>query len=226
MLKSCWFHADFIFSLNCTMFCTTIEIRLVLNSCWVHADFMLISFSPEIFTMLCATLCITMVLNSCWIHAEFKQFRENREKVFLQFVTIWHLKHPRLDYSCYIVYSMNNPVWDASNATLKVYKFRYFSRFCLNSAWIQHEFNMNSTPLLCKVLHKALWKLRWKWNQHEISMNSTWTQHHCYAKCCAKHCENLRWKWSQHENSMNSAWIRHEFNTSLILPHVFGDGKL
>ena len=57
----------------------------------------------------------------------------------------------------------------------------------MKSAWIQHEFDMNSTPLLCKVLRKALWKFK---------------------------------------VNMKSAWIQHEFNTSLILPRVFGDGKL
>ena len=30
----------------------------------------------------------------------------------------------------------------------------------------------------------------------------------------------------ENEISMKSAWIQHEFNTSLILPRVFGDGEL
>ena len=116
---------------------------------------------------------------------------------------------------------MNNPVWDAlKKLLLYCKKHMYFHGIRLNSAWIQHEFDMNSTPLWCKALRKTLWKFKVKmksaWNQHEFSMNSTWIQHHCCAKCCAKHCENLRWKWNQHEFSMNSAWIRHEFNTNLI----------
>ena len=56
-------------------------------------------------------------------------------------------------------------------------------------AWIQHEFNMNSTLLSCKVLHKAFWDSSWK----------------------------MRSAWNQHECSMNSAWDRHELNTSRSL---------
>ena len=175
----------------------------MLNSCWFHADFIF----TLIFTMLCATLCITMVLNSCWIHAEF------------MLNSSWIQAFP---WKIYVFYNFSS--------FLKTYIFH-------GIAWIQHEFNMNSTPLLCKVLRKALWKLGWKWNQHEISMKSAWIQHEFDMNSTPLLCKVLRkalWKfkvkmksaWNQHEFSMNSAWIRHEFNTSLILPRVFGDGKL
>ena len=180
MSDSCQIHAEFMhfqwfwdLVLNWKFFqdfgASLVGERLVLNSCRIHAEFMLISFLPWSFTTLCATFCITLVLNSCWVHAEFKQ---NREK-YLNLPIKWHLKHLT---GLLMLYTIRNTVWDFSKNCWTC-KNHIFSRNCLNSAWIQHEFNMNSTPLLCKVLHKALWKLRWRWNQHEISMNSAWIRH-------------------------------------------------
>ena len=162
------------------------------HSCWIHADFMLISCSLEIFTMLCATLCITMVLNSCWIQAV-----PCKIYVFYNFSSF--LRNPRLYFL--IVYSMNNPV-----KCFKCHffgKFRYFSRFCLNSAWIQHEFDMSSTPASPQPnLHQNLGKtsnstpnlriIENAWIQHESDMNGN-TMLHVWI-------------------CMNSAWIQHEFN--------------
>ena len=81
VLNSCRIHADFIFSLNCIMFCTVIEIRLVSNSCRIHAEFLLISFLPWIFSMnstplLCKVLHKTLwkfnlKMKSAWIRYEF-----------------------------------------------------------------------------------------------------------------------------------------------------------
>ena len=133
--------------------------RLVLNSCRIHADFI---FTLN-FTMLCATLCITMLLNACWILSEFKQ---NRAK-YLNLPMKWHFKHlTRL----LVLYTIENIIWDFSKATVKIVKD---SDIFHGLAWTQHELNMNSTRLWCKVLHKALWHERYQWNQHEFSMNST-----------------------------------------------------
>ena len=74
----------------------------------------------------------------------------------------------------------------------------------MNSAWIQHEFDMNSTPLLCKVLRKALRKFKVKmksaWIQHEFDMNST--------PLLCKVLRKALWKFKV---KMKSAWIQHEF---------------
>ena len=105
--------------------------------------------------MLYATFCITKVLNSCWIHAEFRQNRET----CLDLLVEWHLKHLA---GLFMLYTIRNTVWDFSKNTAKVEKCVYFLTDLL-------DFNMNSTPLICKVLHNTLSKIQGK---HEISMKS------------------------------------------------------
>ena len=196
--------------------------RLVLNSCRIHAEFMLNSCWFHFYLEVSQRFAQHFASHWCWIHAEFKQ---NREK-YLNLPIKWHLKHLT---GLFMLYTIRNTVWDFSKTAKILKKHIFFTElleFSMNSAWIQHEFNTIVMQSVAQSIVKIRVKMKSAWNQHEFSMNSTWIQHHCYAKCCAKHCENLRWKWNQHEISMNSAWIRHEFNTSLILPRVFGDGKL
>ena len=141
---------------------------------------------------------------------------------------------------------MNNPV-----KCFKCHfigKFRYFSRFRLNSAWIQHEFNMNSTPMWCKMLRKALWnfkvKMKSAWIQHEFDMNSTPASpqpnlHQNLGKNLQfntksqNHWKCMKSAWIWHESDMNgnimlhvwicmnSAWIRHENGMNLIRRFFF-----
>ena len=232
MLNSCIFNDSEIWVVELEVFSRIlVQIWLGRGWCWIHVEFMLNSFMlnscwfhfylevSQRFAQHLHHIGVEFMLNSCWIHAEFKR---NREK-YLNLPIKWHLKHLT---GLFMLYTIRNTVFGISQKIAKIVKSIYFSRNCLNSAWIRHEFNTIVMQSVAQSIVKIKVKMKSAWNQHEFSMNSTWIQHHCYAKCCAKHCENLRWKWNQHEISMNSAWIQHEFNTSLILPRAFGDGKL
>ena len=197
----------------------------MLNSCWFH-------FQPELHNALRNTLPnngVEFMLNSCWIQAipwkiydfyKFSSFLRKNQTVFL------------------IVYSMNNPVKCFKCHCIG--KFRYFSRFCLNSACIQHEFNTN----VMQNVAQSVVKLQGK---NEISMNSTWIQHQPLPnQICTKILEklpiqhqiseslkmhefsmNLTWIWHEwkynvtrlnmHESSMNPAWKRHESDSMIVL---------
>ena len=154
----------------------------------IHAEFMLISFLPWIFTTLCATFCITMVLSSCWIHAEF-QAKPWKVPKFAN----------KVDY-------IQSAISEKHCQNCKNRIFLTFNGL----AWIQHEFNMNSTPLLCKVLHKALWRFK-------VKMNSAWIRHEFNTNLISiivQSIVQLRLKMksasNQHDFSMNSAWIQHQ----------------
>ena len=125
-----------------------------------------------------------MKSNWCWIHAEF---------MLISF-------QPELHN---VLYSN----WDQIGVEFMPNSSWIFADFMLISflPWI---FSMNSTPLLCKVLHKTVWKIQFQNEismksakiQHEFGMNSTpiWSQL-LYKTLC-----NAGWKWNQHEFSMNS----------------------
>ena len=101
---------------------------------------------------------------------------------------------------------------------------------------------MNSTPMWCKMLRKALWNFKVKmqsaWIQHDFDMNSTPASpqpnlHQNLGKNLQFNtksqnhwkCMNSAWIWHEwqynvtrlnmHEFSMNSAWIQHEFSMNL-----------
>ena len=112
---------------------------------------------------------------------------------------------------------MNNPV-----KCFKCHfigKFRYFSRICLNSAWIQHEFNTNVMQNVAQSVVKRQGKneisMNPAWIQHEFDMNSTPASpqpnlHQNLGK-------NLQFntKSQNHWKCMNSAWIWHESDMTL-----------
>ena len=98
-------------------------------------------------------------------------------------------------------------------------KFRYFSRICLNSAWIQHEFNTNVMQNVAQSVVKRQGKneisMNPAWIQHEFDMNSTPASpqpnlHQNLGK-------NLQFntKSQNHWKCMNSAWIWHESDMTL-----------
>ena len=209
------------------MLCATLCITMVLNSCRIHAEFMLIScwfyFHLNFHNALCNTLRnngVEFMLNSCWIHAEFKQFRE--KYIFFTILAVfWKTQAVFL-----IVYSINNPV-----KCFKCHfigKFRYFSRFCLNSAWIQHKFNAN----VMQNVAQSVVKLQGK---NEISMNSAWIQHEFDMNSTpASNFAPKSWKkppiqhqisesLKMHEFSMNLTWIWHEwkYNVTRLNMHEF-----
>ena len=104
-------------------------------------------------------------------------------------------------------------------------------------AWIQHEFNMNATPLWCKVLHEALWNSRYKWNQHEFSMKSAWIRHQPVTLIQKQRLQpnlsqilkNFEYntKSKNHRFCLNSAWIPHGSDTNenivfeILILHAF-----
>ena len=98
VLISCRIHADFIFSLNCTMFCTVIEIRLVLNSCRIHADFI---FTLNFHNALCNIL-----------HHNGVEFMLNSSKSLksIRFLTTLAVFCEKSQTVFLIVYNMNNPI--------------------------------------------------------------------------------------------------------------------
>ena len=64
---------------------------------------------------------------------------------------------------------------------------------------------MNSTPLLCKVLRKALWKFK-------VKMKSAWIQHEFNTNVMQNVAQSVVKLQGKNEISMNSAWFQHEFD--------------
>ena len=181
MSDSCWIHAFSMilrFGVELEVFSKIlVQIWLGRGWCWIHVEFMLNSCWFHFYLEVSQRFAQHFASHWCWFHVEFmlnscriqakpwKIFKFANKVAFEAFNWIMHaIYYQRIQSGIF-------------QKTAKMVKNIYFSRKCLNSAWIQH---------------------------------------HCYAKCCAKHCENLRWKWNQHEISMNSAWIRHEFNTIVM----------
>ena len=137
------------------------------------------------------------VKNICFL--QFQQFFDKSQTVFL------------------IVYSINNPV-----KCFKCHfigKFRYFSRNCLNSAWIQHEFNTIVMQSVAQSIVKIKVKMKSAWIQHEFDMNSTPLLCKVLRKALWKFKVKIKSAWNQHEFSMNSAWIQHQSDFNYCTKH-------
>ena len=59
------------------------------------------------------------------------------------------------------------------NVAQSIVKIEGKNGISMKSAWIQHEFGINSTPIRSQLLYKALCNS----GKNEISMDSAWIQH-------------------------------------------------
>ena len=122
-----------------------IHAELMLNSRWFHAEFI---FTLNLHKVLCNILHhngVEFMLNSCWLQAKpWKLLQIANEVAFEAFNWLISV----INY-----WEYNLGFFKKSAKVVKTYTFNGF-------AWIQHESNMISTPLLCKVLHNALWNWR------------------------------------------------------------------
>ena len=149
-------------------------------SCCTHADFM---FTLNFHNALCNILHrngVEFMLSSCWIQA--KPWKVPKFAII----------------GLFMLYTIRNTVWDFSQKTAKVVRKRILLRDLL-------EFSMNSTPLWCKMLHKALWKFK-------VKMKSAWIRHEFNTNLISITVQNI----VQFKLKMKSAWIRHEINTNLV----------
>ena len=168
------------------------------DSCWVHAFSMILRFGVELEVFAKILVQIWLGRGWCWItiHADLI-FTWNFRNALCN---ILHHNGVEFMFSCWIHAEfkqnrdkyLNLPIkWHLKHLTglLMLYTIR-------NTVW---DF---SKKKLLKLYKKHLFLT----DLLEFRMNSAWIQHHCYAKCCTKHCEIP----GQNEISMKSAWIQHE----------------
>ena len=204
MLNSCIFRRVTLYFHSCQ-----IHVRFMLNSC-IFNDSEIWCWIGGLFQDFGANLVgERLVLNSCWIHADFifslkfhNALRNILHHIGVEFIVL---------NSCWI----QAKPWKIPKFANKVgFEKHLLDYSCYILLGIQSGISQKTAKIVKNFFFHGI-----TWIQHEFSMNSTWIQRHCYAKCCAKHCENLRWKWNQHEISMNSTWIQHQSDLNCCIKH-------
>ena len=134
LIRLCWIHADFSFTLNVRMICAILYMTIALRNT-LHDN------------------GVDLMPNSCWIRAEFKQIHENCT-FFTTFATCREIPDYVSNNRRVILIILSNNIiqLNAWNATLLTH-WNVFHGFRLNSARIRHEF---STSLISSIVQSIV----------------------------------------------------------------------